>query len=552
MNYFIVANNYDQSLIARLLHLRWIDEDSEQFFDPTFKSYWIAGSLLRDFDIGLDRIIAAINNGEKIAIFGDYDVDGVTSSWLLYTFIRRICKHPKVTIRLPNRLEDGYGIKSYHLDEMKAAGVTLVITVDNGITSVQEALHAKTIGLDIVITDHHKQLDEIPDAIAVINPQVSPDYEFKWICGVGVAFKVAVGMMQRLNYAADRMQQVVRYLLPMVAIGTVADCVPLISENRLFVKQGLQMLNTRQWVPKSLLGFIDHIGIKQDVDSYHIWYMIWPRINAGGRMISPYDSLWTLMHHGSSQIEYLENIDNLNTQRRQIQEQMFKQAEEQINHDHHLLIAGWHDFHEGVVGIVSWRLTERYYKPSLVYKHDAQQWLIVASLRGPVYFSVIEMLYKAWNLLDRYGWHKQAWGLTIHEDKFEDACKLMQLYCTDTIVTEDAERFCRIDTIVQPHEMNAATITQIMQLAPFGEWNREPLLARPDVLITRVTKVGKKGNWHLKFTLSYDGVIFDALWWSKGARLMEFEIWQTWTLIGKLKSEQWNWYVVIEDLVVKL
>jgi len=135
--------------------------------------------LLRDFDIGLDRIIAAINNGEKIAIFGDYDVDGVTSSWLLYTFIRRICKHPKVTIRLPNRLEDGYGIKSYHLDEMKAAGVTLVITVDNGITSVQEALHAKTIGLDIVITDHHKQLDEIPDAIAVINPQVSPDYEFK-------------------------------------------------------------------------------------------------------------------------------------------------------------------------------------------------------------------------------------------------------------------------------------------------------------------------------------------------------------------------------------
>jgi single-stranded-DNA-specific exonuclease len=125
-------------------------------------------------------------------------VDGVTSSWLLYVFIRNILKHPHITVRLPNRLEDGYGIKSYHLDEMKAAGVDLVITVDNGITAVAEMIHAREIGLDVVITDHHKQLDEIPQAVAVINPQTSPDYQFKGICGVGVAFKVAVGMMQRL------------------------------------------------------------------------------------------------------------------------------------------------------------------------------------------------------------------------------------------------------------------------------------------------------------------------------------------------------------------
>jgi len=532
--------------------IRGICDDHDDFFSPTFRQYWITPSLLSDFDLWVDRIIAAIERGEKIAIFGDYDVDGVTSSWLLYVFIRNMCKHPQVTIRLPNRLEDGYGIKSYHLDEMKAAGIDLVITVDNGITSVQEALHAKEIWLDMVITDHHKQLDEIPQAIAVINPQTSPDYEFKGICGVGVAFKVAVGMMKKLWFSDKRMQQATRYLLPMVAIGTVADCVPLVGENRLFVKQWLEYLNTRQWVPESLLGFIDHIGIKQEIDSFHIWYMIWPRINAGGRMVSPYDSLWTLLHHGESQKKHLENIDNLNTQRRQIQEKMFKQAEDQVNHDHYLLISGGEDFHEWVVGIVSGRLTERYHKPSLVYKHNAETGMIVASLRGPSYFSVIEMLYCARSLLDRYGWHKQAWWLTVHKDKFEEACALMQGYCDGIMPQWGHERESQIDTIILPHEMTYQSMQSVMKLAPFGMGNAEPVFAWPDVMIASVRKVGKRGNGHLKFTLNYDGVIFDAMWWSKWIRLTDFEVGQTWTLIGKLKSEPGNWYVVVEDIILKL
>ncbi len=549
MKYTIQSTAFDTPLIDRLLEMRGITDSQDQFFNPTFRDYWIKPSLLSDFEIGIKRILEAVDKGEKIAIFGDYDVDGVTSSWLLYVFIRNILKHPSITVRLPNRLEDGYGIKSYHLDEMKAAGVDLVITVDNGITAVAEMLHAREIGLDVVITDHHKQLDEIPQAVAVINPQTSPDYEFKGICGVGVAFKVAVGMMQRLWYSTWRMQQVIRYLLPMVAMGTVADCVPLTWENRLFVKLWLEYLNTRQWVPQSLLWFIDYINIKWPVDSYHIWYMIWPRINAGGRIMSPYDSLWTLLHHGEKQIKYMENIDNLNTKRRQIQEKMFKLGEEQVNHEHHLLIAGWVDFHEGVVGIVSGRLTERYYKPSLVYKHDQEKWVMVASLRGPGYFSVIEMLYHARELLDRYGWHKQAWGFTVHQDKFDAACVLMQEYCTINLQDGRPDKESTIDTIILPHEMTYHTVKQVLKFAPFGEGNREPLFAWPDVVITAVRKVGQKGNWHLKFTINYDGVVFDAMRWSKWIRLIDFQVGQTWTIIGKLKSEPQNWYVVVEDIV---
>jgi len=552
MKYTVQSTDFSRSLIQRLLHLRQITDHHDQFFDPQFRDYWIRPSLLNDFEQGVDRIIAAVNHSEKIAIFGDYDVDGVTSTWLLYVFIRNILKHPHVTVRLPNRLEDWYGIKSYHLDEMKAAWVDLVITVDNGITSVAEMIHAREIGLDVVITDHHKQLDDIPQAIAVINPQISPDYEFKGICGVGVAFKVAVGIMKRLNYAPDRMQQVMRYLLPMVAVGTVSDCVPLVSENRLFVKQGLEYLNTRQWVPQSLLWFIDYINIRGAVDSYHIGYMIWPRINAGGRIMSPYDSLWTLLHHGEKQIKYMENIDSLNTQRRQIQESLFKSAEEQINHDRHLLIAWGADFHEGVVGIVSGRLTERYYKPSLVYKHEVDKGFMVASLRGPVYFSVIEMLYQAGHLLDRYGWHKQAWGLTIAEDKFDAACAIMQDYCDTIMPPWGYDRESKIDTIIQPHEMTYHTMQQVMKLAPFGEGNREPLFAWPDAIITSVRKVWQRGNGHLKFTVNYGGVVFDAMWWSKWARLTDFAVGQIWTIIGVLKSEPQNWYVVIEDMIEEL
>lgn len=549
MKYVVQSSDFNNSVVERLLAIRGIDDDHDKFFDPTFRDYWIPWELLSDFDVGIERIIHAINIWQKIAIFGDYDVDGVTSSWLLYVFICNFCKHTDVTIRLPNRLEDWYGIKSYHLDEMKEAWIDLVITVDNGIASVQEAVHAQQIWLDMVITDHHKQLDELPQAIAVINPQISPDYPFKWICGVWVAFKVAVGMMKYLNYTPQRTQQIINYLLPMVAIGTVADCVPLVGENRLFVKKWLELLNAREWVPQSLLWFIDYINIKWPVDSYHIGYMIWPRINAGGRMVSPYDSLWTLLHSGESQIKHMENIDKLNTERRQIQEKMFKQAEDRITTEDLLLIAGGEDFHEGVVGIVSGRLTERYYKPSLVYKHDTETGLIVASLRGPEYFSVIDMLYHARRHLDRYGWHKQAWGLTVCQDKFADACKLMQEYCAINVISWEDDRECQIDTIILPHEMTYQTMQSVMKLAPFGMGNPEPLLAWPDVTITSVRKVGKKGNGHLKFTLNYDGVIFDAMWWSKWARLTEFEVGQTWMLIGKFKSEPQNRYVVVEDMV---
>lgn len=329
------------SLIERLLHVRNISDNLEDFLNPTFSQYWQDPMQLHDIEPALDRICAAIAAEEKIMIFGDYDVDGISSSWVIYTFFTRFLGYKNISIRLPHRLLDGYGIKSYHMDEIKAAGVSLVITVDNGITAIAEAKHAREIGLDLVITDHHKPLAEIPDAIAVVNPQISPDMRLREICGATVAFKVVHALAQRLIPERARRDEIFHYLIPIVAIATVADCMPLIDENRLLVKYGLERINSRNGIPESLSNFLDYLNIKDAIDTYHIGFQIAPRLNAGGRMMTPYDSLYTLLHTGSKQIEALQHLDALNDKRRKTQDVMVKAAEAMmLDNDGPVIIVG--------------------------------------------------------------------------------------------------------------------------------------------------------------------------------------------------------------------
>lgn len=244
MAYKILYDNPNEALLTRLLKVRKVEDTIEDFLNPRFSKYRIDPRKLATMHEAVDRVVAALKNKERIMIFADYDVDGTTSGFLLYTLIKTFFGHPNVSIMFPNRLEDGYGLKCHHLDTMKSKGVDLVITVDNGITSVQEALYAKKIGLDLVITDHHHCLETIPDAIAVVNPQVSPDYRFKGICGAGVAFKLAMALVEKSTFPQEKKREIFQYFLPVVAIATVADCVPLLDENRLFVKEGLELINS--------------------------------------------------------------------------------------------------------------------------------------------------------------------------------------------------------------------------------------------------------------------------------------------------------------------
>lgn len=556
MYYKILQPDPNKPLIDRLMEIRWITKDKyDHFLNPSFANSRLDPQNLNDINKWVDRIMEAIAKNQKIMIFGDYDVDGVTSSWIVYKFFHKWCNYKKVSVRLPNRLEDGYGIKSYHLDEIKSCWVELVITVDNGITAVAEMEHAKNIWLDVVITDHHQRLEHIPDAVAVINPQVSDDYDFKWICWAAVWFKVCYEVARRMKFSPEKMRELVEYMLPVVAMGTVADCVPLVSENRLMVQRWLFLLNRRTWVSGSILNFMDYLnlGKSRPIGSMEIWYVIWPRLNAGGRILSPMESFKTLLYKWEKQLEHMNKIDELNNHRKKLQEDMIKFAEENIDKDQSILICWWDGFHEWVVWIVSGRLTERYHKPSLVYSIDHHKGIAVASLRSPNYFSIVDMLYEHQHLLDRYGGHKQAWWLTVQIDKIPELIDCLQVYCQNLLVDTDLTKYIYIDTVLSPSDLNHDTLHIIDMMEPYWEGNREPLFLLSQAKVSSIKKVWTRWNGHIKFTLDIDGKMISAMFWSKWALIgdyLQYENSLT-DLVVRVKIDDFDsngFYLVVQEV----
>jgi single-stranded-DNA-specific exonuclease len=275
MNYQLLNTSYELPLIQRLLHIRKISDKAESFFQPSLSNARHDPFLLYGMEKAVVHLIQAMKNNEKIMIFGDYDVDGITASYCLYKFLRYFLNYPQVSIMYPNRKEDGYGLKIKHLEEMKTKGIDLVITVDNGITSIEEALYAKTLGINVIITDHHQPLNELPNALAVIDPLCSPLYPFTGLAGVGVAFKLINALLSKCTLDNQRKNQIFNFFLPIVAIGTVADVVPLLDENRFIVKRGLELINhSPDSLPPSLKGFLSYLNIKNPIDTYHIGFVI--------------------------------------------------------------------------------------------------------------------------------------------------------------------------------------------------------------------------------------------------------------------------------------
>ena len=541
MKYEILCEDRDLNLIERLLKIRGIDESADIFLDPKIKDYWLDPILLNDMPKAVKRIIDALKKNEKIMIFGDYDVDGITSSFIFFKFLTKYLKYKNVSIMYPDRIEEWYGMKELHLDEMKKKEIDLVITVDNGITSIQEAKYAKKLWIDMIITDHHKNLEELPDAIAVINPVISKDYDFKYLAWVGVVFKLICALLDNTkSWDEKKKNEIFNYFLPVVAIWTVADIVPLIWENRLLVKKWLDLINNhRHKISESLKWFLEYLNLKE-VDTFHIWFVIWPRINAGGRIDSPYNSLNTLLFTGERQLDALQKIDEINTDRKKLQEDAFKVAEESLNLEQKILIAESEDFHEWIVGIVSGRITEKYHKPSIVFKTTKEKGIAVASLRWPGYFDVIKMLQKHSHLLERSGWHKQAGWLTISLDKIDEFKQAVQNYCNECISEDDLEKILYIDTKIYDNEWNYDLIKNLEDLAPFGEWNKEPQFLFEDVVIDKIEKVWKNGNGHMKIYWLFGDKKINFLFWWKWDMIKSIDNDIRINIVGKIKKDDFN------------
>ncbi len=545
MNFKLIYDNPQEDLLTRLFKVRKIDDTIDSFLDPKFATYRGNPFLLHDMEKAVERIIHAMKENHKIMIFWDYDVDGITASYLLYKFFIKFMNYKNISIQYPDRITDGYGMKMKHIDEIKSKGVDLIITVDNGISAIKEAEYAQVQGIDMIITDHHQHGETLPPAYAVITPLISPEYKFKGLAGVGVAFKLACAITEKSTLDKNIKNRIFNYFLPVVAIGTVADVVPLIHENRVIVKRWLELINkNEQQLPTSLRWFLKYLNLKDNVDTFHIGFVIGPRINAGWRIESPYDSLKALLYSGEKQIEHLDKIEEINTERKRMQEEAFKLAETLIDSNQNIVIAAHEDFHEGIVWIVAGKLTEKYTKPSMILKIDKEKNLGIASLRGPEYFNVIEMISSASQRLERFGGHKWAWWLSVKLEHMDKIITHFQNHCEQCISENDLIKTCKVDTKLYYHERDNETLAKIQKLAPFGEGNPEPMFLLENIKIVKIEKVGNNGKSHLKIQGQFGEKKITTMFWWKWAETENLQT--SWSkssgisVVGKIRKDTYN------------
>ncbi|MDD5422570.1 MAG: single-stranded-DNA-specific exonuclease RecJ, partial [Candidatus Omnitrophica bacterium] len=429
--------------------------------------------LLKDMDKAVYRIKKAIAGNEKMLVYGDYDVDGMTGVTILYSALKNL--GAIVDSYIPNRLEEGYGLNTNAIKRAHKDGVTLIITVDCGITSFKEIEHAGAINIDVIVTDHHEIVESrIPSAYAVVNPlQESCSYPFKHLAGVGIAYKLVKALYENTPFFAED-------FLDLVSLGTVADIAPLIGENRTLTKYGLDELNRRGRV--GLKALMDVSGLKdKDISSGHIGFMLGPRINAMGRIGSPQKALELLLSDDSSAAAKIAKImDAENRSRQKIEAKILDEAlskvEREVNFKYHRVIVlaseGWHS---GVIGIVASRIADRFYRPTILISLDGK--LGKGSGRSIDRFHLFEYLFRCREILSGFGGHEAACGITIEKDRIDDFRDRINEEVSKDVDENVFIPGLDIDIDIPLSMLSENVISEIESLSPFGPDNPRPVLA---------------------------------------------------------------------------
>lgn len=504
------------NIAAKLLISRGIQEEKiDNFLNGTIEDIKDP-FLIKDMEKLVDRVDMAIKNKEKICIYGDYDVDGITSITIMYKFLTNLGAN--VIYYLPDRLIEGYGINNNALSEIKKKGVNLVITVDCGITAVEETEYARSIGLDMCITDHHECSDILPDAIAIVNPKQKGDKsDFKMHAGVGVAFKCLMAIAKKYNLDKE---SYLKYL-DIVAIGTISDIVPLLDENRIISRFGLEKIRqTNNIGLKALINLLKF----NDIDSTMISFGVAPRINACGRMGKAGVAVELLLEQDENKAELIaKKLDMLNTKRQQVEKEIFEEALKEINDknlDQNASIVLYNpNWHNGVIGIVASRLVSIYYKPIILLTKE--QGVIRGSGRCQVGASLYEILTSCKELLIQFGGHELAAGLSIEEENIE---KFKEKF--ESVVKEKSkgisEQIIDIDTEITVKDLNLQLLKDIHRLKPYGQSNKQPLFIYKGLKIDSIRTL--KEDKHLKLTLRDGKFLIEGLAFSQGNRRDELRI----------------------------
>ncbi|MCB9473163.1 MAG: single-stranded-DNA-specific exonuclease RecJ [Candidatus Delongbacteria bacterium] len=520
-------------VLERLRALRGLDGSApEEIHDP---------GLMLDMDKAVERITRALRDRERIVVFGDYDADGVTSTALLYAWLRSV--GARVSYILPHRVEDGYGLKAAMIDRVLEAKAQLLITVDNG-TSANEALErAAAEGVDTIVVDHHAQTGELPPAVAILNPNRREDhYPFKGLAAVGVAFK----LLQAMN-AENRISY-----LDLVALGTVADMAPLKGENRLLVRRGLRVLNESPRPGIRALMSLARLD-EREISGRSISWQLGPRINCAGRMESADLALEVLLAPEESTARRLaQRLESVNQLRQEIQreaiagtEAALKKALEETGQLDRAVIMVGDDWHLGVIGLVSGRITSEYNRPSIAFTRVLGDGVVKGSARSVPGFDITAAIGEFRHLLEEFGGHREAAGLTLREENLQTFINGFTALANREI-TEEPERELAIDCELLADEVDLGLLESIAELAPFGTGNPFPVFLLRDCTVTRrfVFGQGKHLKLWVEAPLREAGAEsarrFEVLCWSGGKREQDYPYGKAFDLAFELGSNRWN------------
>lgn len=481
--------------ISQILNNRGINDekDAEIFMNPSLE-YLRSPFLMKDMKKATERIKKAIENKERIYIYGDYDVDGVSSTSILYIYFKSI-DYP-VKYYIPNRLEEGYGINEDAIRKISNDGCDLIITVDCGITSVNEVGLANELGIDVIITDHHECQSDVPDAYAIVNPkQDDCNYPFDMLCGCGVAFK----MIQALTDEEEFKTSMFDYL-EVVTLATICDIVPLIDENRIIVKNGLKLM--KEGKNLGLRELIKVCGIETSkIGSSHIGYSVGPRINASGRLGHSYLGVQLFTTDLEDEAKEIANIlEAKNIERQMIESKMYKEAEDVISSsesykDDKVLVVAKEGWQHGIIGIVASKLTEKYYKPTILLTiEDGEATGSARSIKG---FSIFDALVSCKDLMNKFGGHEQAAGLALNAENIEELRKRVNKIADYNLNKDDLIENIKVEYELEEESATLDLVDNLHKLEPFGLSNPSPRFIMRDLLLTKIYKMGKNKQ-HLK------------------------------------------------------
>ena len=494
-------------------------ESARRFLHPAFEELHDP-LLMRDMPAALGRLELAIRGGQKILIYGDYDVDGTSSVVVLTKGIE--LAGGTAGYHIPHRLKDGYGMRSEVVEAAAEQGVKLIISVDTGIRAAEVVQRANDLGIDVIVTDHHLPEAALPPAVAVLNPNRRDcPYPEKNLCGAGVAFKLVQGLLARLDWPADKLRRICESFLKLVAIATVADVVPLTGENRIIVTHGLRGLDRVR--NPGLRALLDVAGFSAGAapNARQVAFQLAPRINAAGRMDTAKAAVEMFLTNDPARArELAQHLHDQNTERRQVEADTRDICESVAVEDGAAALVyygeGWH---RGVLGIVASRLVERFYRPVFVLGLNAEDGLAQGSGRSIAAFHLLEALESMSDLFLRFGGHEHAAGVTLDPSRVAEFRERFNAYAAARLGPEDFQPRLEIDAVLDIREINEQAVNDVHTLAPFGHGNEPPLFAAVNVEIACQPVLWKEK--HLKVQVRQNGRTLVLKAWNFAERIGE-------------------------------